>query len=178
MQKAVQNTVARGRSTADIEDLVSEVWLHLIERRVLDKADPSRGTVESLVYVAARNYTLSLLRKRRLLPTKLVSVDDQAEVLHVPGEGADPVELRLAHRDLTRVLEQFNDDDRELLALSLLHDLTAAEIVEVRGETVTEKAIEAMRKRLQRVKEDLGAALEELVSTPSPAARMSRKGAP
>ena len=176
--KAVRDAVKRSRSVVDVEDLIGEVWLHILERRVLEKVNPERGSEEALVYVAARNRALSLLRKRRLLPWQIVPADDETLKLEVAGQGPDPVEVCLAHRDLLRVLGVFSEDDRELILLSLLHDLTAAEILEVRGEPADGKAIESMQKRLQRLKKRLGELLDEAVSTPVASERKVKKGAP
>ncbi len=176
--QAVRSVVARGRSTADIEDLVGEVWLHLVERRVLEKVNPARGAAESLVYVAARNHTISLLRKRRLLPWQIVALDDGSLRLELPSEGPDPVALLLAHRELLRLLGTFSESEREILLLSLLHDLTAAEILAVCGQPDGDAAVAAMQKRVQRLKKTLGGLLEDAVSTPEVAVRRTDEGTP
>lgn len=177
--QAVRRSVARGRAAVDIEDLIGEVWLHLVERRVIESVNPARGTVEALVYVAARNHTLSLLRKRQLLPWQIVPVDDESLRLEVPWDGPEPVAFHLVtHRDILRLLGSFSESDREILLLSLLHDLTAAEILAVLGEPDDERTRAAMQKRLQRAKKALGELVEGVVSTPGAAVRSTDKGTP
>lgn len=167
--QAVRRVGVRGRATAeDIEDMIGEVWLHLVEQRVLERVNPTKGTAEALVYVVAQNHTLSLLRKRRLLPWQIVPLDDESLRIELPSQGPDPAALRLAHRDLLRLLGAFSESDREILLLSLLHDLTAAEILAVRGEAANSATIGAMQKRLQRQKKILGELIEGVVSAPRP----------
>ena len=175
VRHAVRRTAARCRAAADVDDLIGEVWLHLIENRVIEGADPARGKLESLLYVAARNRTLSLLRKKQPLPWQLVPADDEHIELRL--DGPDPVLLRLAHRDLLRVSSRLSAPDHEVIFLSLLHDLTAAEILGVLGEEVTEKAINTMQRRLQRLKDRLGELLEEATSTPGSGGRNEEEGA-
>jgi DNA-directed RNA polymerase specialized sigma24 family protein len=164
---AVRLTVARGRARADLDDFVGEVWLHLVEKGVLDQVDPARGTVEQLVFVAAKNCTLSRLRKEQRLSWQFVLAGDGALTLDMPAPGPEPASVALAHRDLLRALQSFKEDEREELLLSILHDLTAAEILELRGHGTDERAVEAMKKRLQRLKIKLGEHLSAaVVSTP------------
>lgn len=172
---AVNRTAALARAQADADDLVNEVWVHLLETRILDKVDPARGSAEQLVYVAACRHTLSLLRKRKRLAWRFIPADEGAIQLEMPAPGPEPVWLRLAHRDLIRALEHFNEDDRELLLLSLLYDLTAAEILAVREEPTDGARVGAMQKRLQRLKDKLGERLAEVVSTPGTQDRRFRK---
>ena len=173
---AVRITVARSRARADIDDLVGEVWLHLVEKGVLDQVDPARGTAEQLVFVAAKNCTLSRLRKEQRLSWQFVLAGDGALAFAVPAPGPEPASVALAHRDLLRGLESFKPEEREELLLSLLHDLTAAEILELRGQAAEERAVEAMKKKLQRLKIKLGEHLSAVsVSTPPAAPRRVMK---
>ncbi|APR83114.1 Hypothetical protein A7982_08463 [Minicystis rosea] len=175
---AVRTTAARSRSPANLDDLVNDVWVHLLEKRVLDRIDPTRGSAEQLVYVAARNHTISLLRKQKRLAFQIVvPQDDAALELEVPSQGPSPVMLLLAHRDLRRGLERFQEDEREMLLLSLLYDLTAAEILAVREEPADSASVGAMQKRLQRLKDRLGEIVAEVVSTPGAPARREGKDA-
>lgn len=169
---SVRVTASRSRAQALVDDLVNDVWVHLLENRVIDRIDPARGSAEQLVYVAARNHTVSLLRKHKRLAWQVVIPrDDGALALDVPAGGTDRVGLLLAHRDLTRALESFHEDEREMLLLSLLYDLTAAEILAVREEPVDGASIGAMQKRLQRLKDRLGDIVAGAVSTPGPPGR-------
>lgn len=163
---AVASAARRSSAAADVDDLIGEVWLHLVEKKVLERVDPARGSVEQLVYIAARNRTISVLRARRRVGWHEVLKDDAAFTLDIPAPGPHAVWVALAHRDLARALEHFTEEDREVLFLSLAYDLTAAEIAEVRGEAVNEAKIAATQKRLQRLKEKLNDRLNEIVSTP------------
>ncbi len=173
---AVRITLARGRTRADIDDFLGDVWLHLVEKGVLDQVDPARGTAEQLVFVAAKNCTLSRLRKEQRLSWQFVLAGDGALTLDVPASGPEPGLVALAHRDLLRALQSFKHEEGEELLLSLLHDLTAAEILELRGLAAEERAVEAMKKKLQRLKIKLGEHLESGgVSTPPAALRNGKK---
>jgi DNA-directed RNA polymerase specialized sigma24 family protein len=173
---AVRITLARGRTRADIDDFLGDVWLHLVEKGVLDQVDPARGTAEQLVFVAAKNCTLSRLRKEQRLSWQFVLAGDGALTLDVPASGPEPGLVALAHRDLLRALQSFKQEEGEELLLSLLHDLTAAEILELRGLASEEKAVEAMKKKLQRLKIKLGEQLESGgVSTPPALLRKGKK---
>jgi DNA-directed RNA polymerase specialized sigma24 family protein len=163
---AVRITVARGRARADLDDLEGEVWLHLVEKGVLDRVDPERGTAPQLVFIAARNLTISRLRRQQRLSWQFVLAGDGALTFEVPTPGPEPVSVALARRDLLRILEGFEKDEREALLLSILHDLTAAEILEVRGQATDEGAVAAMQKALQRLKHKLGDRLSEVMSPP------------
>ncbi|MFT3766687.1 MAG: hypothetical protein QM820_14405 [Minicystis sp.] len=157
---------------------MNDVWVHLLEKRVIDRIDPARGSAEQLVYVAARNHTISLLRRQKRLAWQIVvPPDDGAIELDAPTQGPEPVWLLLAHRDLRRGLERFAEDEREMLLLSLLYDLTAAEILAVREEPADSASVGAMQKRLQRLKDRLGEVVAEVVSTPQGPARRDRKEA-
>ncbi|MFT3770448.1 MAG: hypothetical protein QM820_33895 [Minicystis sp.] len=173
---AVRITVGRGRAQADLDDLVGEVWLHLVEKGVLDQVNPERGTVEHLVFVAAKNCTLSRLRKQQRLSWQFVLTGDEALTLDVPVSGPEPTSVALAHRDLLRALQSFKQDESEELLLSIVHDLTAAEILELRGHPTDERAVEAMKKRLQRLKIRLGSHLSTMACPPphAPERRVKR----
>ncbi len=108
---AVRITLARGRTQADIDDFLGDVWLHLVEKGVLDQVDPARGTAEQLVFVAAKNCTLSRLRKEQRLSWQFVLAGDGALTLDVPASGPEPGLVALAHRDLLRALQSFKQEE-------------------------------------------------------------------
>jgi len=178
VSSAVRKVAGRRSAEAELEDLIGEVWLHLVEKRVLEKVDLARGSVEQLVYIAARNRTISLLRARRRVGWHEALKEDGTFTLDIPAPGPEAVWVALAHRDLQRALTHFTEDDQEALFFSLAYDLTAAEILEVRGETVSEAKIGAMQKRLQRLREKLGDRLAEAVSTPKAPERSTEESRP
>jgi RNA polymerase sigma factor (sigma-70 family) len=165
VSSAVRKAARRRSSEAELEDLIGEVWLHLVEKRVLEKHDPARGSVEQLFYVAARNEAISRLRSRRRVGWHVELKEDGVFMLDMPASGSEAESIVFAHRDVWRALAHFTEDDEEVLYLSLAYELTAAEILEVRREAVTEAKIGAMQKRLQRLKQRLGFSLaHELVA--------------
>ena len=53
-----------GKSDEDAKDLTQEFFLHVIRRKLLERADPSRGSLRSLLKAALRNF-LSNVQKER-----------------------------------------------------------------------------------------------------------------
>jgi RNA polymerase sigma-70 factor, ECF subfamily len=135
--------VAAGADPTLAEDLVEDTFVELVEA-----APPLRGGVSGLrawLFRAARN---NLLDARRKVIRRGDQPLDEAAAGTRPEPRPGPEELALAQAGterLRRALDRLSPDQREVLALRFVADLTGPEVAAATGRTVG--AVKALQHR-------------------------------
>lgn len=127
------------------------------------------GTVRSWLLSIARNVHRHSKRRRVDEPSTFVPLDALAERA---GWGCDPAEPRrmdaaLARDEVERALAMLPDDEREVLVLRELEELSGDETARLLG-----LSLPAMKSRLHRARIHLAAALRGNAAAESPAGRL------
>jgi RNA polymerase sigma-70 factor, ECF subfamily len=142
-----------GVQEANVDDIVQEVFLVLHRR--LDDFD-GRASMRAWIYGILANIVREYRRMRRRKESQLSWLDpDDATVAAVATAGAEPVEQmerREAARLLFRMLDDLDDDKREVLILTELEQMSVAEVSELLGENVNTlySRLKAAKKALVR----------------------------
>ena len=120
------------------EDLQAEVFLRMLEgiHRYEDRGWP----ISAWLYRIAHDRTIDTIRRRR-------------NRQHVPleawsgtCEGPDgTVEVRLAHEELKRMLEELTDEQRQVIHMRFMADMSVQEVARTLGRT--EGSVKALQHR-------------------------------
>lgn len=136
------------RGAADPEDLTGETFLQVA--RNIHSFDGSESAFRSWVFVIAHRRLIDSRRANgRRPPPGPIRVD--LEGGNVEDEALD----RLSTADMVTALKILTDDQREVLALRVIAELTLEETAEVVGKTVgavkalQRRALETMRDRIE-----------------------------
>lgn len=139
--------VRLSRSRALAEDLFQHTFLHLAEAGPHLRPD---SDLRAWLFTVARNAFHSHARSHG------VRARGEAELLHASVPCAAHDSSRLALNELEQALARLNHEDRELLLLIGVEDLTYPEVAAVLG--IGELAV---RKRVSRARERLAQVLDE-----------------
>lgn len=121
----------------DVEELVQETLVRLW--RMGDRFDPSRGTVDGMVFTIASRVLVDLLRRRR--PTVVLAPDHE----RTQRDHSDAVDAALVVRG---ALATLSPDHREVVELAYFDGLSQRQIADRLGialGTVKTRAMWAMR---------------------------------
>jgi RNA polymerase sigma factor (sigma-70 family) len=136
----------RAHGAADPDDLVSEVFLQVV--RGLDRFSGPEQAFRAWVFTIAHRRLIDDLRRRARRPV----VPVEPETLNdVAGEGGDVTEEALSGLDTERVraaIEELPPDQRAVLLLRILGDLTIEQIAEAVGKRPG--AVKALQRRALR----------------------------
>jgi len=110
-----------GHAAAEADDLTQAFFLHLLEHRVLERADPARGRFRAYLVTAVRNFLLNVkahdLAARRGAGTRHESIEAIDAERHLALNAADlesspeaVFERQWALRVTERALERLEDD--------------------------------------------------------------------
>lgn len=141
--------LSRRRDVA--EDLLEETWLRLVTTAPRLAADTS---LAAWLFTVARHLYVSWCRHRALDPDRL---SDMAPAWPQPSAGETPFEAAArgeTERRLERALARLSVRDREVLLMVAVEDLRPAEAA-----AALDVAPEVLRKRLQRARDRLAAAM-------------------
>ncbi len=155
--------VQRRTHPAQAEDVAAEAFL-VVWRR-LDDAPRRPEDLRAWLFGIARHCLLNASRSRERRDALTVRLADATTAAALPGgDGADPAEAVARRLDLAAAWRQLAPRDQEVLALTVLDDLTSAQAANVLGTTAT-----AYRLRLHRARRALRAHLD--AAGPAPAVR-------
>jgi RNA polymerase sigma factor (sigma-70 family) len=137
------------RGAADAEDLAGETFLQVA--RNIHAFDGSESSFRSWVFVIAHRRLIDSRRSNGRRPASS-PLDVDVEGGNVESEAME----RLATSDLVRAFKVLTDDQREVLALRVLANLTLEEAAEVVGKSMG--AVKALQRRaLESMKDALDA---------------------
>lgn len=131
----------RSRGATDPEDLSSEVFLQVA--RDIHRFDGDESKFRSWVFVIAHR---RLIDARRATSRRVQTVEEPAE--HYDAEGGDVEEQvmeQLAVARMREIFELLTDDQKHVLALRIIGDLSLEETAAVLGKRVG--AIKALQRR-------------------------------
>ncbi len=128
-------------SERDAEDAIQEIMIKLWQKRKILSAHPN---VTGLVFVAARNHCLDLLKKR---PVRLVDLDSAHDI--ASGDtGHERLVLRELSELIERILESSKLEHKEVLLMRDLDGMSYAEIAAVTDLTVEHLRVIVSRQRV------------------------------
>lgn len=141
----------RAQGARDPESAVSEVFLRVHRR--LPAFDGDVAKFRSWVFVIAHNVVLDERRwlRRRPLEEAVAATPDRP----APSDTEDMVLRRLADRRLRALLDTLSPDQRDVLLLRYVADLSLEQAAEATGRSVTavkalqRRALDALRRRLR-----------------------------
>ncbi len=143
----------RGQNAPDPEDVLGETMLQMV--RDIDRFTGDEGNFRSWAFTIAHRRLLDARRSRSRKPSDAVGADTIEAALPVVT-GAESTALEeLEIDDALTLLDRLTDEQREVLLLRLLGDLSVAQTAKVTGRTPD--AVKALTKRgLDRLRTLLG----------------------
>jgi RNA polymerase sigma-70 factor (ECF subfamily) len=137
----------RGQHVDDPEDLLGEVFFQVT--RSLPKFEGDDDDLRRWVFTIARNRVIDARRRRARRP-RTVALGTHDEVVDVP---ADP------HEELLAAVGALTDEQREVVALRFIADLSLEDVAQLTGRTVgatksmQHRALDQLARRLDRTEE-------------------------
>ena len=131
----------RSRGAQDTDDLTSEVFLQVA--RDIDTFDGPEHKFRSWVFVIAHRRILDERRTRSRRP--IVSDEPVPDLDDEKGDVEYEVMTELAAARVAEILRTLTDDQRQVITLRLIGDLSLQETAEVMGKRVG--AIKALQRR-------------------------------
>ena len=127
------------RGALEPEDLAAETFLQVA--RNIQGFEGGEDAFRSWVFVIAHRRLIDVRRKRGRSPELTSLSDDDRPGGDVEGEALD----RLAADDLRHALRALTEDQRDVLSLRIIADLTLEETADVMGKRVG--AVKALQRR-------------------------------
>jgi RNA polymerase sigma-70 factor (ECF subfamily) len=136
----------RGQGGTDLDDLVSETWLHVA--RGIHRFEGDESQFRSWVFTIAHHRIIDERRRFGRKPSEFVEDDvlDQAGPVACSAEAE--VMDRLRVEELQRVLERLSPDQREVVTLRFIGGFTITEIAGIMGRKPG--AVQALQRRAFR----------------------------
>jgi RNA polymerase sigma-70 factor (ECF subfamily) len=141
----------RGLGVPDPEDTVSEVFVSVV--RDLRRFQGDEADFRRWLFTVAHRRAVDAHRKRarrREQPTDPAALPDVA----ASGDAFHDVAARVAASDATRMLDRLTDDQREVILLRVVADLSVADAAKVLGKqpgaikTLQRRALASLRRLL------------------------------
>jgi len=134
----------RARGADDAEDVAGEAFVQVV--RDLPRFEGDWTGFRAWVYSIARNRMIDAHRHRGRRPEQPVA--EPGEVAAQTGRAAapgDPAEARLATARVTRILAELPPDQRDVLLLRVIGDLSIEEVARVIGKS--QGAVKQLQRR-------------------------------
>ena len=139
------------------EDAVQQAFLKVI--KYLNKFDEVEcHQTRRLIVIMIRSTSFDIYRSRK--KSKEVSLDELIDIPDQDGELPDSLITRLEYSEVLGTVQQLPEQARDILTLMYVEDLPVTEIADILN--ISESAA---KKRLQRAREALRAALGERSTT-------------
>jgi len=132
---------ARGRRAGDAEDVIGEVFLQVV--RDLHRFEGSSGDFRAWVFAITHHRLLDAQRRAARRPVVLTPDPDHHGAT-APGSEEETF-ARLAERGVRAIIEQLPPDQRDVLLLRVLADLTVDQTGHVLGKSPA--AVKALQRR-------------------------------
>jgi RNA polymerase sigma-70 factor (ECF subfamily) len=136
------------RGATEPEDLAGETFLHMA--RAIHSFQGNEGSFRSWVFVIAHRRMIDARRSASRTVVSQSATEIEAKGGNVEEEAVD----QLTTAELVRALEVLTDEQREVLALRVIADLSLQETADVMEKTVgavkglQRRALESLRKHL------------------------------
>jgi RNA polymerase sigma-70 factor (ECF subfamily) len=143
---------ARASGVADPEDLVGDVFLRAV--RTLERFDGGRREFRAWMFAIARNAMVDEARKRVRHRTEPLPAHVLAEIGPV-GDAEDEAMRAVTESSVRSAMAALTPDQRDVLLLRILGDLTVDEVASVIGKRPG--AVKALQARgLERIRRNIG----------------------
>jgi RNA polymerase sigma-70 factor (ECF subfamily) len=133
----------RAHGATDPDDLLGEVWLQVA--RNIGRFEGGPDAFRSWVFVIAHHRVVDERRHRRRRPTVEADAAEMERGAGAVGAAEDDALDRLGAEAVVGVLAQLTDDQRDVLTLRILGDLTIDQVAEVLGKRPG--AVKALQRR-------------------------------
>ncbi len=120
----------RAAGAEDADDLVGETFVRLV--RSVERFEGDERAFRAWAFTIARTRLVDEVRRRSRRPSAAVA-PEQLEALGPTGHVEDDAMRSLAEQRVRAVLETLTPDQRDVLLLRLLADLTVDEVARVLG---------------------------------------------
>ena len=120
----------RARGVPDAEDLVGETFVRVV--RHLERFTGDEPDFRAWVFAIARNLVVDAARRNTRRPADATP----AATLHAlapVGDAEDDAMGELATAEVVRILSQLTEDQRDVLLLRIVGDLSVAQVAEILG---------------------------------------------
>jgi RNA polymerase sigma factor (sigma-70 family) len=148
------------------DDLASETFLGVFTG--LGGFSGDEQALRAWVFTIAHRRLVDDWRRRSRRPQ---TTDDAGDLVgHVGGDVEDDVMLQVGTAEVHRLCAGLPDDQRTVILLRILADLTVEQVAQVMGRTVASvkalqrRGLRALRERLETVPEKVGAAAHPFAS--------------
>lgn len=131
----------RGRGVADAEDVTSDVFLGVFER--LPSFRGGESDLRALVFTVAHHKMVDEVRRRARRGDPL-PYDDEADRRVVPSAETDAL-ASLSDERVLRLLDDLSPDQREVVLLRIVADLSLEQTAQILGKRVN--AVKALQHR-------------------------------
>jgi RNA polymerase sigma factor (sigma-70 family) len=163
-----------GHAPEEAADLTQSFFLHLLEHRAFERADPSRGRFRAYLVTASRNFLLNAQARARTLSrgagAKHESIDTMDAERHLALNAADLESspdavferhwaLRVAERALERLQNEYGQKGHAAAFEQLRPFLTSD--ASPSRDTAVDQSSDAFRAALYRARRRFGEALRE-----------------
>ena len=144
-----------GLRQAEAEELAQDTFIRAWQH--LPRYDAAQSAFCTWLFTIARRLALNALDRadHQRLRTGFDAADDDSAACDAPGP-AQALQSRQQQAQLQAALRRLSPDDRSVLALAYVHELTLADVARIEGCSAA-----AAKARLHRARERLRAALSE-----------------
>jgi RNA polymerase sigma-70 factor (ECF subfamily) len=133
----------RAQGAADPEDVAGEVFLHVF--RGLPDFSGGRAEFSAWTFTIAHRRLVDDLRRRRRRPVEVAPTDVIAGAAGVGGDVHDDADARIAYASVRAVIDELPPDQRSVVLLRIIGDLTIDEIARALGKRPG--AVKALQRR-------------------------------
>jgi RNA polymerase sigma-70 factor, ECF subfamily len=120
----------RARGVPDADDVVGETFIRVV--RNIDRFEGDEGSFRTWVFTIGRNLVIDDVRRQARRPSDAVTADHLVAI-GPTGDAEDDAMAALGRQRVGTTLERLSPDQRDVLLLRILGDLTIAEIAQVVG---------------------------------------------
>jgi RNA polymerase sigma factor (sigma-70 family) len=133
----------RAHGAADPEDLAGEVFLHVV--RGLPGFNGGEAEFRAWTFTIAHRRLVDELRRRQRRPVAPAPADVIAEAAGAGGDVDEDAQARMAHASIRAAIDELPPDQRSVVLLRIIGDLTIDEIARVVGKRPG--AVKALQRR-------------------------------
>jgi RNA polymerase sigma-70 factor (ECF subfamily) len=133
----------RAQGAADPEDLAGEVFLHVF--RGLPEFSGGRAEFRAWTFTIAHRRRVDDLRRRRRRPVEVAPTDVVTRAAGAGGDVHDDADARIAYAWVRAQIDELPPDQRSVVLLRIIGDLTIDEIARTLGKR--RGAVKALQRR-------------------------------
>jgi RNA polymerase sigma factor (sigma-70 family) len=133
----------RAHGAADPEDVAGEVFLQVV--RGLPDFTGGQAEFRAWTFTIAHRRLVDDLRRRRRRPVEAASDEVIARAAGVGGDVSDDAEARIEHASIRAAIDELPPDQRSVVLLRIIGDLTIEEIARAVGKRPG--AVKALQRR-------------------------------